>query len=145
MSRALHLALRQIPPAQTAHNHDRSRVLGWYIARHDEDRYDETTEFRIGLFDARTEEELTFFVTSVHERTDTGAKDGALLKSAAFDPTDEELIVLRFADGSEERRPVDEAFKSLETSPEDFGGELSDAERRVRERLRKRAEKLKKP
>lgn len=145
MSRTQPLALRQIPPAQRAYSRDRSRVLAWYVARHDEDRYDETTEYRIGLFDARTEEQLTAFVTSVHERADANAKEGEHLESAAFDPADEEVVVLRFADGSQQRRRVDEAFKALESDPAALGVVMSDAERSVRERLRKLAEKLKKP
>jgi hypothetical protein len=143
MSRPLHLALRQIPPAQRAYNRDRSRVLGWYVARHDEDRYDETTEYRIGVFNA-AEEELTFLVTSVHERADTGVKEGQPLVSAAFDPADEDTLILRFADKSEERRRVDEAFNVLKPS-KDLGLRVSDAEKRVLERLRQQAEKLKKP
>lgn len=142
MSHTFHLALPQIPITHRAHNHDRTFVLGWYVARHDEDRYDETTEYRIGLFDAATEEELTFFVTSVHERADTGSKDGEHLEAASFDPTDENLIVLRFADDSEERYPVDHAYKSLERNPEDFGVVVSDAEKRIRERLRRDRDEL---
>ena len=142
MGRAQSVALRQIPPARRAYNSDRSHVLGWYVARHDEDRYDEVTEYRVALFDAETEEELTFLVTSVHERADTGAKEGEHLESAAFDKSDEEIIVLRFADGSEQRRRVGEDFEVLDRNPEDDGIVMSDAEKRIRERMRREAEEL---
>ena len=142
MSRAPAVALRQIPPARRAYTSDRSRVLGWYVARHDEDRYDEVTEYRVALFDVETEEELTFLVTSVHERADTGVKEGEHLESAAFDMSDEDIIVMRFADGSVQRRRVDEGFESLDHNPEDYGVKMSDAEKRIRERLRARAEDL---
>jgi hypothetical protein len=145
MGRAQDLALGQIPAAQRAYSGDRSRVLGWYVARHDEDRWDEVTEYRVALFDARTEERLTFLVTSVHERTDTGTKDGEHLASAAFDPADDNTIILRYADGSEQRRQADEAFKKvLEQNPEDRGVVMSEGERSMRERMRQMAEKLKK-
>jgi hypothetical protein len=136
------VALRQIPSARRAYSADRSLVIGWYVARHAEDRYDETTEYRVALFDALTEEELVFLATSVHERADTGAKEGEHLVSAAFDGADENVIVLRFADGAEQRRRVDEGFDFLESNPADFGGVMSDAEKRLRERLRAQAEKL---
>lgn len=142
MSRALHLLLPQVPSEKRSYNHDRSLVLGWWVARHDEDRYDETTEYRIALFDTQTEEELTFFVTSVHERADTGQKDGEFLDSAAFDPDDEITIVLRFAGGSETRHRLDETYKALERNPEEFGVVVSDAEKRIREELRQDFEKL---
>ena len=149
MSGAHARSLGQIDPARRAYNADRSLVLGWYVARHDEDRYDETTEYRVALFDAATGEELVFLATSVHERSDTGAKEGEHLESAAFDAADEDVIVLRFADGGETRRRVDEDAAALEANPEDYGGVVSDAEKRVRVRLRTRVEelrrKLKKP
>lgn len=143
MSRARALELRQIRPAQRAYNPDRSWVLGWYVARHDEDRYDEVTEYRIALFDAETEEELIFFVTSVRERADTRVKEGQHLASAAFDAADEDIIVMRFVDGSEVRRRVDEDFDVLDRNPEDYGVEMPDAEKRVRDMMREQAEKLK--
>lgn len=142
MSRPFFLELRQIPPDKRAYNPDRSRVLGWYVSRHDEDRYDEVTEYRVALFDAQSEEELIFLVTSVHERADTGVKEGEHLDSAAFDAADENILVLRFVDGSETRRRVDEAFDILDRNPEDLGVVVSDAEKRVLDRLRKLAEKL---
>lgn len=143
MSLGQALALRQIPPARRAYNPGRTLVLGWYVARHDEDRYDEVTEYRVALFDAKTGEELMFLATSVHERADTGAKKGEHLASAAFDAADEDVIVMRFVDGKEERRRVDEDFEALEHDPEDSGVEVSDAERRVRDRMRQDAERLK--
>lgn len=143
MAHAQHLALRQIPPARRAYNPDRSRVLGWYVARHDEDRYDETTEYRIGLFDAATEEELTFFVIMVRERADTGATEGQHLRSAAFDPADDGFILLRFADDSEQRRAVDEAYEALRAPPS-ADVVMDDEEKEDRARLLKEAERLRK-
>lgn len=144
MGGAQALALRRIPASKRAYNPDRSRVLGWYVARHEEDRFDETTEYRVAIFDAETEEELTFLVTSVHERTDEGTKEGEHLESAAFDPKDEDIIVMRFVDGSEERRRMDEDFQVLDRNPEDDGVEVSDAEKMFRDMMRADAEKLKK-
>lgn len=143
MSRARNVPLRLIPAPDRAYNPDRSLVLGWYVARHDEDRYDETTEYRVALFDAETEEELITLVTSVHERADTGSKVGEHLASAAFDAADEEVIVLRFDDGSETRRRVDESFANLARNPEDLGVVMSDAEKRIRAELLAEAEELK--
>jgi hypothetical protein len=141
MSRALDAALHQIPAERQAFNEDRSVVLGWYVARHDEDRYDETTEYRVGLFDAATGELLTFFVTSVHERADTGTREGEHLASAAFDPADEYTVVLRYRDGSEQRCAVDEHVRELKNM-EDYGVVVSDAEKRNRERLNRDREAL---
>lgn len=142
MSHAQSLTLRQIPAAHRAYNPDRSRVLGWYVARHDEDRYDEVTEYRVALFDVKTKEELTFFATSVRERADTGAKKGEHLASAAFDAADEDVIVLRFVDGKKERHRVDEDFDVLDRNPEDDGIAVSEAEKHIRDLMRKEAEKL---
>ncbi len=144
MSASMQLALRQIPPAQRAYNGARTLVLGWYVARHDEDRYDEVTEYRVGVFDAKTEEEITFLVTTVRERADSGAKSGEHLASAAFDRKDEGTLVLRFDGGRKERHRLDEDFEVLERNPEDDGIEVSDAEKMIREMMREEAEQLKK-
>lgn len=144
MGRAMHLDLRQIRPEQRAVDHARGLVLGWYVARHDEDRYDETTEYRVGLFDARTEEELTFFVTSVHERADTGARDGEHLASVAFDPEDAMRVVLRFDDGSERRLQMCEEDELLDRDPEELGVEVCDAERELRALMAEEAAQLRK-
>lgn len=135
-------ALKQIDPSRRAYNAGRTLVLGWYVARHDEDRYDETTEYRVGLFAVQTEEELNSFVCSVHERADTGAKTGEHLAAAAFDAADEDVVLLRFVDGREERRRVDEGFESLDSDPEKFGVVVSDAEKRIRAQLREERDKL---
>jgi len=138
-----HAALGQIPPDRRAYNSDRSFVIGWYVAGHDEDRYDETTVYQVGLFDAQTEEELTFYVTSVRERADTGTQDGQHLASAAFDPAEALTIVLHFADGTEQRiRPLDEVNQRL-APQRDLGVVRSEAEHRVRARMRADAEVLK--
>lgn len=143
MSRALDADLHQIPPERRAFNSNRSVVLGWYVARHDEDRYDETTEYRVGLFDSATGERLTFFVFSVHERADTGTKQGEHLVCATFDPADEYTIVFGFADGSEQRAGILDQFKVLERSAADLGVVESDAEKEAWERMRQNAAQLK--
>lgn len=141
MGRTMHLDLRQIRPEQRAEDRARGLVLGWYVARHDEDRYDETTEYRVGLFDAATEEELTFFVTSVHERADTGQQDGQHLEAAAFD-ADPMTIVLRYRDGSEQRVRIDQEHAALAQDPAEYGVVVSDAERELRASLLEDARKL---
>lgn len=137
------LRLDQVPASQRVASHDGAWVLGWYVARHSEDRYDESTTWWVGLFEARTGDELTSFVTSSHERADTGAKEGSALVSAAFDPVDDEVVVLRYADGTEGRHRVDEEFRFLDSSAQDFGGVAHPAEERVRERARARLQRLK--
>lgn len=136
MSHALAVALRQIPPAQRVTSRDSAFVIGWYVARHDEDRYDETTEYRVALFDARTEEEITYVVTSVHERMDSGSQEGQYLVSAAFDPEDVWTVVLHFDDKSEQRCRWDDQYKALDVDVEELGVVMSDEEKEILAELR---------
>src|SRR5579884_2380856 len=94
--------LPEIPGDQRTRSADGSRVVGWYVSRSRDDRYDDETNYEIKIFDVATGEEESLLGRSHRIQRDTGEEDGKPIRSVGFSGESNDTVVITYSDGTQE-------------------------------------------
>ena len=92
----------EIEENERVYNKSRTRFACAWVGRVREDRFDRDVTFEIGLYDVETKACLKTFVRTHSTNRATGESDGPEVSGCHFDPKDDTVLIVDFADGTSE-------------------------------------------